>query len=151
LLYAFHEHKLLMIQSKTWNGLGGKLELGETPLDAAVREFAEEAHCQTTHAQWTWTGQLYFPNFKAQKNEDWWVTVFVCTLTAEQVAEIPVNDPQHQEGLLNWVSESEVPTRDLWDGDLNFLPFVFARRPFQGTFFYENGSCVRHEIADIKV
>jgi 8-oxo-dGTP diphosphatase len=151
LLYAFHENKLLMIHSKKWNGLGGKIELGETPIEAAVREFHEEAHCQTTTAQWTWTGQLYFPNFKAQKKEDWWVSVFACNLNAEQVTKIPVDDPTHREGLLNWVSEDKVLTRELWDGDRHFLPFVFARRPFQGTFFYENGSCVRYEIAEIRV
>ena len=151
LLYAFRDGRLLMIHSKKWNGLGGKLELGEAPIDAAVREFAEEASCQTSREQWMWLGQLYFPNFKSHKHEDWWVTVFVADLSADQFAQIPVDDKNHPEGLLNFVPTTEVLSRELWDGDHFFLPYVFGRRPFQGTFFYENGKCVRHEIAAIEL
>ena len=105
LLYAFDGHELLMLNARgkdgmpgKWNGLGGKLETGETMLDAAVREFEEEASCKTTHAQWKWLGQLYFPNFKAHKNEDWWVNVFVTDLSPAQKASIPLHDPLQPEG-----------------------------------------------------
>lgn len=133
-----------------WNGLGGKLELGESMLECAVREFHEEAHCKTKPEQWTWLGELYFPNFKAHKNEDWWVTVLVTELTDAQASTLPLKDASLKEGFLLFVPTSGVLGLDLWDGDRYFLPFVFKKAPFQGTFYYQNGICIRHEVAPIK-
>jgi 8-oxo-dGTP diphosphatase len=156
LLYAFKGHELLMIHPKAkddmpskWNGLGGKLELGESMLDAAVREFQEEASCNTLPEQWQWLGQLYFPNFKAHKKEDWLVNVFITDLTAIQVSQIPLKDPLQREGTLHFVPFSEILGLDLWEGDQKFLPLVLQRTPFEGTFFYENGHPVRQELAPI--
>ena len=132
-----------------WNGLGGKLETGESMLEASVREFQEEASCKTTTTQWSWLGQLYFPNFKSHKKEDWWVNVFVTDLSDAQIKEIPLEDPLQSEGSLHLVHFSRVLCLDLWEGDSHFLPFVFERLPFEGTFFYENGRCIRHELAPI--
>jgi len=157
LLYAFSGHEILMLNARgkdgmpgKWNGLGGKLDPGETMLDAAVREFHEEASCKTEASQWAWLGQLYFPNFKPQKHEDWWVNVFITDLTDSQRASIPLNDPLQPEGSLHFVPLSRILCLDLWEGDSKFLPLVFERTPFQGTFFYENGHCVRHQLSPIK-
>jgi 8-oxo-dGTP diphosphatase len=157
LLYAFHQGEVLMIKAHPkdglpgkWNGLGGKLDPGETFRDATVREFKEEASCETLPDQWRWLGQLYFPNFKAHRNEDWWVNVFITDLTAEQAATIPLQDPLQPEGSLHFVPPSRVLCLDLWEGDQKFLPFVFDRVPFQGTFFYVKGRCTRYEISPIK-
>ena len=156
LLYAFNGNEILMIQGREkdgipgkWNGLGGKLEVGESMLEACIREFQEEASCTTTTSQWKWLGQLYFPNFKPNKNEDWWVNVFITDLDTQQRIQIPLHDPSHAEGLLQFVPLSGILSLDLWDGDQKFLPFVFDRIPFEGTFFYENGHCVRDELSII--
>ena len=157
LLYAFRGEEVLMLNARgkdqlpgKWNGLGGKVEQGESMLQAAVREFEEEASCKTSSAQWNWLGQLHFPNFKAQKCEDWWVNVYSTVLLDEQANSIPLNDVLQVEGTLHWVRKDEVLKLDLWDGDRHFIPLVFENTPFQGTFFYENGSCVRHELALVK-
>jgi 8-oxo-dGTP diphosphatase len=157
LLYAFHQGQVLMLKSHPkdglpgkWNGLGGKLDFGETPLQASVREFQEEASCETVPSQWRWMGQLYFPNFKPHKNEDWWVTVFVTDLSDEQARRIPVEDPLQPEGTLLFVQPSRALCLDLWEGDQQFLPLVFDRRPFQGVFFYEQGRCSRYELSPIR-
>ena len=34
------------------NGIGGKIEENETPIDAMVREFWEETGCKTDHSDW---------------------------------------------------------------------------------------------------
>jgi 8-oxo-dGTP diphosphatase len=156
LLYAFHENKVLMLHGRgkdglpgKWNGLGGKLEAGEAMLDACVREFSEEASCLTDRSQWRWLGQLYFPNFKSHKKEDWWVNVFVTDLSSKQKEEIPLEDPTQPEGALHFLPFSSVFELDLWEGDTKFLPYVFARTPFEGTFFYENGHCTRFELKKI--
>jgi 8-oxo-dGTP diphosphatase len=150
LLYAFYESRVLMLHRNSkpndlhegkWNGLGGKLEFGESPLQTAVREFKEESRGETTAEQWRWAGQLFFPNFRAAKNEDWWVTVYTTELTAAQVASIPIDEVISPEGSLRWIARSELLNLNLWDGDRHFLPHVLAQAPFEGTFFYEQGSC----------
>jgi 8-oxo-dGTP diphosphatase len=157
LLYAFSGTEILMLNARSkdgmpgkWNGLGGKLDPGETPLQAAVREFEEEASCKTSESQWKWAGNLYFPNFKPHKSEDWWVTVYTMELTASQRASIPLNDPLQPEGSLHIVPLSRVLCLDLWEGDSKFLPLVFDRIPFEGTFFYEQGRCSRYQLSPIK-
>lgn len=42
-------------QKGKWNGIGGKIEPGETPIAAMVREFREECGVETTPEQWTHT------------------------------------------------------------------------------------------------
>ena len=154
LLYAFRNNEVLMLHAREkdtlpskWNGLGGKLEAGETMLEAAVREFEEEASCKTEASQWKWLGQLHFPDFKHHRSEDWWVNVFVTDLTDAQAESIPLNDPMQVEGTLHFVPTSRVLCLDLWEGDREFLPLVFDRIPFQGTFFYREGRCIRSELS----
>ncbi len=144
LLYAFLDDRVLMIEKADhWNGLGGKLELGESPLEAAVREFDEESGLSSRPEQWRWLGHLYFPNFRPQKQEDWSVTVW----TIELQESAPLQNPP--EGKLHWVPLREVSQLTLWDGDTQFIPHVLSRTPFQGTLFYQDGRCVRSELSTI--
>lgn len=46
-----------------WNGIGGKLELFESPLKAMVREFREETGIETEPHQWTPTIELCGDDF----------------------------------------------------------------------------------------
>ena len=59
-----------------WNGLGGKCEPDESPLEAAIREFKEESGLVLEPGAVKPLGVLQFPNFKPAKHEDWMVFVF---------------------------------------------------------------------------
>ena len=61
------------IHAGKWNGLGGKLEPGETPEACAIREVREESGLEIDPPQWR--GLLTFPNFA--HGEDWYAFVFV--------------------------------------------------------------------------
>ena len=159
LLYARFGEKMLMLHRNSsptdvhagkWNGLGGKLEAGETFKQAAVREFLEESACETKIEQWHWAGQLFFPQFKAQKNEDWWVTVYTANLQADQVHLISVQEPMTPEGSLHWIQCSEILSLNLWEGDRKFIPLVLSHQCFEGTFFYQEGNLIRHELELIR-
>lgn len=46
------------------NGFGGKIESGEAPVEAMVREFYEEAGVQTANSQWQYLGKFFkYPSF----------------------------------------------------------------------------------------
>ena len=61
--FMFHYLDLFIValiekQKPAWqkgklNGIGGKIEINETPVDAMVREFKEEAGVDTAASQWT--------------------------------------------------------------------------------------------------
>lgn len=149
LLYAFYENKVLMLHRNLkdqdfhqgkWNGLGGKLEKGESSMDCAIREFLEESGCQTTADQWKWIGHLEFPNFKPHRNEDWSVTVFRCELEKSQLNQILKTN---QEGTLEWVPSSKILSLNLWEGDRYFISYLLDNTPFQGTFYYQDGKLSR--------
>ena len=156
LLYAFSGNEVLMLNARgkdgmpgKWNGLGGKLDPGETPLQAAVREFDEEASCRTSPSQWKWSGQLYFPDFKPHKSEDWWVNVWTTRLSPEQTRCIPTGGAPGPEGTLHWIPKGELLSLNLWDGDRHFIPLILEAKPFHGTFIYEDGKCTRFDLKTI--
>jgi 8-oxo-dGTP diphosphatase len=133
-----------------FNGIGGKLELGESAQEGAYRELFEEAQISSNQVRLHWLGNLQFPEFKIKDgsrdlgngvSEDWWVTVFVADLLGARPTEF-----QCPEGSLHWIKRSQVLGLNLWEGDRLFLPRVFERKPFFGTFWYRDGRLTKHEI-----
>jgi len=71
--FAFSEdgsHVALIRKSRpAWqagklNGVGGKIEPGESPIDAIVREFLEETGVDSSCFNWRSVGRLYGDNFE---------------------------------------------------------------------------------------
>ncbi len=61
------------IHMDKYNGVGGKLESGESPYDCAVREIKEETGYTATSLHLR--GQITFPKFEGQN--DWHVFIYV--------------------------------------------------------------------------
>ena len=123
-----------------WNGLGGKLELDESPIDGAVREFKEESGVDVHPEALVHLGVLQFPNFKAHKNEDWLVYLFKLHLTdlqAEQVVR------QSDEGELHWIPQEDLLKLNLWPGDRHFIPAVLANEVIFATLWYDGPNVAR--------
>jgi ADP-ribose pyrophosphatase YjhB (NUDIX family) len=83
LCYVKHEGRTLMvhrvkkaddIHQGKWNGLGGKLEPGESPEECVIREVREESGLEIHSPRYH--GLLIFTNFKG---DDWYVWVFTAT------------------------------------------------------------------------
>lgn len=123
-----------------WNGLGGKCEPDESPLETARRELLEESGLDLPEAAFRSLGILQFPNFKPAKGEDWLVFVFLAEVPPERRGE----DRRTEEGELHWIAEDKLLALNLWPGDREFLPLVLRARPFVGTMWYQDGRCVRH-------
>jgi 8-oxo-dGTP diphosphatase len=118
-----------------WNGLGGKLEAGETPEECAIREIAEESGLRVTSP--VLKGFLTFPGFANE--EDWYAFVFVATDFEGELIDSP-------EGVLEWIDDVELLNLDLWEGDLIFLPWLSRPGFFSAKFTYKDGRLVHHHV-----
>ncbi len=123
----FHEGK--------WNGLGGKLELGETPEECVRREVREESGLSICTP--VLHGILTFPAF--DEVDDWYVFVYTADRFAGQLIDSP-------EGELAWIADEKLPDLNLWAGDRIFLPWLEGGRFFSGKFVYRHGELVHHEV-----
>lgn len=122
------------IHEGKWNGLGGKLEPGESPEQCVIREVAEEAglHIQSPR----YHGLLVFAGFKG---DDWYVWVFTANRFAGELTD-------SSEGNLRWVADSAITSLPLWPSDHIFLPWLTGERIFSARFQYRGDEFVGHEV-----
>jgi 8-oxo-dGTP diphosphatase len=144
LCYVRHAGQTLMVHrvkkandmhAGKWNGLGGKLEPGETPEECAVREIYEESGLRVRHLRLK--GLLTFPHFA--KDEDWYAFIFVCEEFEGELIDSP-------EGDLQWIPDTKLATLNLWEGDRIFLPWLDRPGFFSGKFVYQDGKLVTHNV-----
>jgi 8-oxo-dGTP diphosphatase len=144
LCYLRREGKTLMIHrikkkndmhKGKWNGLGGKVEPGETPEECVIREVKEE--CGLTLVRPSLRGFITFPKFDGF--DDWYVFVFTATEFEGELIDSP-------EGVLKWIDDAELLTLNVWDGDKIFLKWVDQKRVFSAKFTYDNGMLVDHDV-----
>lgn len=110
-----------------YNGLGGKVEAGEYPLENVIREVQEESGLIVHDPQIL--GLLVFPGFTP--GLDWYVHVYI----AKQYEGSLVAS---SEGSLHWVSDEILFDLPLWEGDKEFLPYVIREETFSGKFYYQD-------------
>lgn len=112
-----------------YNGLGGKLDAGETPEECVIREVREESGLRVPDPRLR--GVLTFPAFK--DGEDWLVFVYTATAFEGELGECA-------EGTLEWVDDGKILDLPLWEGDREFLPWLDGDRFFSAKFTYRGGA-----------
>ena len=144
LCYLKKEGKTLMIHrvkrendmhKGKWNGLGGKIEPGETPEECVIREVEEE--CGLTIKNPRLKGVLTFPSFDGI--EDWYVFVFTATEFEGDLHDSP-------EGVLKWIDDSGVQDLNMWEGDRTFMKWLNRKGFFSARFVYERGKLTTYSV-----
>ena len=118
-----------------WNGLGGKLEPGETPEECVIREIREEAGLNAANPRLR--GIITFPGFP--NDEDWYTLMFVVDEFDGDLIDSP-------EGYLKWIPDAELLELNLWEGDRIFIPWLDQKGFFSGKFVYEDEALVSHSV-----
>jgi 8-oxo-dGTP diphosphatase len=124
-----------------WNGLGGKLDPGESPDECVVREVREESGLRLRDARLRdarLRGVLTFPAFR--DGEDWLVFVYTASAFDGELGACA-------EGTLEWIDDAKVLDLPLWEGDRIFLPWLAGDRFFSAKFVYRNGRLAGHDAA----
>lgn len=114
------------VNKDKWIGIGGHVEVGESPEDCVRREAREEANLDLTELQFR--GVVTFCFRKPENLTDTWDDwEYMCLFTAKtEVEELP----ECNEGELVWVKKERIPELNLWEGDLIFFDLLKQGEPF---------------------
>jgi 8-oxo-dGTP diphosphatase len=134
LLFVIDGGRILLIDKKTGlgagkiNGPGGRIEPGEDPASAAVREVEEELCVTPTGVRWC--GELLF-----QFTDGYSMRGFV--YTASGVAGEP---RETAEAAPRWTPLGEIPYGRMWEDDRLWIPLMLAGKTFRGFFVFDGYS-----------
>ena len=127
-------HKKRGLGAGKINGPGGRLEPGETALEAAVREVGEELGVVPREPQMR--GELHF------QFADGYSLHCAVFLAADCDGE-PV---ETDEAIPHWVRVAEIPYDRMWADDRHWLPGLLAGRSFRGFFEFDGDRMVDHRL-----
>lgn len=112
-----------------WNGVGGKIELGESLEDALVRECVEEIG--VTPTKWHAVSELDFVQ-DAETDNPWHMFVYA------YIADAWEGEPSESEEMRpQWFHVEDIPYGDMWDDDEFWLPYVLDDKKVVGTFTFD--------------
>jgi mutator protein MutT len=125
-----------------WNGVGGKLDPGETIEQALVRECQEEIGVTPTDYTKVAVHDFVF----ADGSADMLVHAFVCTAWQGEPVETEEMAPQ-------WFKLTDIPYDDMWQDDIHWLPEVLAGKKLHTRFSFDLSDNLLdhhvHEASDV--
>ena len=140
LCFVRKEGSILMIRKKRGlgagkiNGPGGRLEQGETPLQAAIRETEEEVG--VTPLDLSQRGELSFQFTDGLALHCVVFTAADCTGEATET----------EEAIPHWMSPEEIPYHDMWADDILWLPGMLEGKCFKGYFHFDQDVMLSHHV-----
>lgn len=145
LVFVQQDSRLLLGMKKRgfgsgrWNGFGGKVESGESIVDAAKREVQEEIGI--TVCAMVKSGLLHF-RFHDKPEDVLEVHVF----RAESFDGEPV---ESEEMRPEWFETNAIPYKEMWPDDVHWLPLFLQGKKFEGKFLFGPGdSILEHSLEE---
>jgi len=140
LLFVIKDEKVLLIHKKRGlgagkiNAPGGRIDAGETSLQAAIREVEEEV--RVTPIGIEYCGELAFQFVDG-------LSIHVEVFRAGDC----IGEPQEtDEALPLWARIDEIPFDKMWADDREWIPLMLARKKFKGKFLFDGDKMLGHEI-----
>lgn len=108
-----------------WIGVGGKLELHESPDECIIREIKEETNYDVSKVNLVGIITFILPKW-----EDELCFVYTCDSFVGEMK-------QSSEGYLEWIDKDKIFDLTLWEGDRYFLPKVINHEFFNVKLSYD--------------
>jgi mutator protein MutT len=148
LLFLRENGKVLLAEKKRgfgegkFNGIGGKLEVGETAEQAMIRETQEEIG--VTPTEYEKVATIDFDEFVKGVRANVHMNVYVASDWRGQPTETDEMRPQ-------WFDENDLPYAKMFADDKYWLPLVLAGQKITAKFhFDENWNLLSHEVKEVK-
>jgi mutator protein MutT len=117
-----------------WNGSGGKMQEGETPLDAAIREVREELEVEIKNPE-----EVAVMEFLFKDNPEFNSTSHVYFVTEWE------GEPTETEEMRpKWFKVNEIPTDQMWDSDKEWIPVILSGERIEGRYLFDSEGKVIH-------
>lgn len=140
LLFVVRDGRVLLIHKKRGlgagkiNAPGGRLDNGELPVQAAVREVQEELRVTPTGIEHC--GELCFQFVDG-------LSIHVEVFRASDCE----GEPQEtDEAIPIWTPLEKIPFEQMWADDRLWIPLMLARKKFSGRFLFDGDAMLGHEI-----
>lgn len=145
LCFIVKDNKVLMmhrnkkkkdVHKNKYNGLGGRVERGESKKDCLLREVKEEAGVILTN--YNYVGKVRFKDFGYKKGQQ----IMYCYVAYDYQNEIG----DCNEGDLHWIDKDQVLNLPLWEGDQYFIMNIINNIKFDGYIEYKGDQVVNHKF-----
>src|SRR3990167_11562102 len=121
-----------------WNGVGGKVEKGESFTEAAIRECQEEVG--VTPIVLEAMADIIFEEYHDGQKHELDVRVFIAQEWEGEPIETEEMAPQ-------WFSVNKIPYTQMWADDPLWLPNILKGQKMKGKFVLDrNSQIVKHSI-----
>jgi mutator protein MutT len=110
-----------------WNGAGGKLEPGETPEEACIRECQEEIGMTPIELDKVAYHEFLFPNGMTN--------VVTYVYTCQKWEGEPI---ETEEMAPAWFNFSDIPYDTMWQDDILWLPAILAGKKLRTRFTFDD-------------
>lgn len=140
LMFVIQEGKILLIRKKRglgagkMNGPGGKIEPGETPLQAVLRETQEELAIGVSDARELGILHFQFTDGLAIKCYVFRASRFTGTPT------------ETEEATPHWTALEEIPYGEMWADDRYWLPHLLREEPFHAYFEFAGETMLSRDV-----
>lgn len=142
LMFVIRDGQVLLIHKKKGlgagkiNGPGGRLDPGETPRQAAIREVQEELVVTPTGVREA--GELMF-----QFVDGFSIHGYVFTATGIE------GEPQETgEAIPLWTPLDQIPFDRMWEDDRVWIPLMLAGTPFTGRFLFDGDKMLEYRLEE---
>ena len=140
LCFVRQELRVLMIRKKRGlgagkiNGVGGRLEKGETPETGIVREAQEELGITLLDANQR--GELHFQFLDGY-------SLFCTVFVASRFDGTPIETP---EAVPLWFDLHQLPFDEMWEDDKLWLPEALDGKTFRGFFLFDGDKMLSQRL-----